>query len=79
MFIEPIDEKIYEGTANDGTRVIHQTLEQLIQRYPEHYHWSYKRFKANPELNNVYNLPKEQAITKVNIVKAEHQSLTNQP
>ncbi|MDM1248436.1 lysophospholipid acyltransferase family protein [Acinetobacter sp. R933-2] len=79
MFIEPIDEKIYEGTANDGTYVIHQTLEQLIQRYPEHYHWSYKRFKANPELNNVYNLPKEQAITKVNMVKAEHQSLTSQP
>lgn len=77
MFIEPIDEKIYEGSANDGTRVIHQTLEQLIQRYPEHYHWSYKRFKANPELNNVYNLPKEQAITKVNIVKAENQPLTN--
>lgn len=71
MFIEPLDERIYEGTAQDGTRVIHETLENLIQRYPEHYHWSYKRFKANPGLNNVYNLPKEEAITKIEQVRLE--------
>ncbi len=44
MHIEPMDEKIYEGSADDGTFVIHQAIEQLIQHYPEHYHWSYKTF-----------------------------------
>jgi hypothetical protein len=31
MHIEPMDEKIYEGSADDGTFVIHQAIEQLIQ------------------------------------------------
>ena len=33
MHIEPINPQIYEGSAEDGTLIIHQTLEQLIQRY----------------------------------------------
>lgn len=77
MFIEPIDEQIYQGSANDGTRIIHQALEHLIERFPQHYHWSYKRFKANPQLRNVYTLSNEQAITNINRVKAENQTLTN--
>ena len=77
MFIEPMDEQIYQGSANDGTRIIHQALEHLIERFPQHYHWSYKRFKANPQLRNVYTLSNEQAITNINRVKAENQTLTN--
>ncbi|MFT4019883.1 MAG: lipid A biosynthesis acyltransferase [Acinetobacter sp.] len=65
MFIEPIDEKIYEGTDCDGTRIIHSMIEKLILKYPQHYHWSYKRFKANPQLDNIYNLPKQEALNKV--------------
>ena len=65
MFIEPIDTKVYEGTANDGTRIIHQTLEQLIQRHPMHYHWSYKRFKANPALKNIYDIDETEALAQV--------------
>lgn len=79
MFIEPINEQIYQGNANDGTRVIHQTIEHLIARFPEHYHWSYKRFKANPELRNVYTLPKEQAIAQINAIKTENLHLTQKP
>lgn len=79
MFIEPMDEQIYQGTANDGTRVIHQTIEHLITRFPEHYHWSYKRFKANPELGDLYTLPNEQAIAKINAIKAENHSLADEP
>ncbi|MNS12414.1 Lipid A biosynthesis lauroyl acyltransferase [compost metagenome] len=71
MYIEPMDEKIYEGSADDGTYVIHQAIEQLIQRYPEHYHWSYKRFKANPALENVYNIDPNEALQIVAKLKAE--------
>ncbi len=71
MFIEPINDRIYEGTPQDGTRVIHETIENLIRRYPEHYHWSYKRFKANPELNNIYNVPKDQALERIKQIRLE--------
>ncbi|OTG81688.1 lysophospholipid acyltransferase family protein [Acinetobacter sp. ANC 4648] len=70
MFIEPIDERIYEGTAIEGTQVIHATIEHLIERYPEHYHWSYKRFKANPALDGIYNMPHLDAMKKIESVRA---------
>lgn len=70
MHIEAIDEQIYQGTPNQGTAVIHQTIEDLIARYPEHYHWSYKRFKANPALANIYNLPTAEALQRVADLRA---------
>ncbi|MFW2160739.1 lysophospholipid acyltransferase family protein [Acinetobacter beijerinckii] len=65
MFIEPIDPRVYEGSAEDSTLVIHQTLEKLIQRYPEHYHWSYKRFSANPALKKIYDIDENNALIKI--------------
>ena len=75
MYIEPINEQVYQGSAEHGTRVIHQAIEGLVQRYPEHYHWSYKRFKANPALANVYNLPCEQALVKVQALRQHQQQV----
>jgi len=65
MYIEPINPQIYEGPAENGTRIIHQSLEQLIQRYPEHYHWSYKRFRANPALKKIYDIDETEALAQV--------------
>lgn len=65
MYIEPINPQIYEGPAENGTRIIHQSLEQLIQRYPEHYHWSYKRFRANSALKKIYDIDETEALTQV--------------
>lgn len=50
MYIEAIDEHIYQCDANAGTAIIHRAIEDLIRRYPTHYHWSYKRYKAHPDL-----------------------------
>lgn len=77
MYVEAMDDAIYQGSANDATALIHHTLEQLIRRYPEHYHWSYKRFKANPKLSRLYNEPQDQALAKVQAVRAEYQSTQN--
>lgn len=74
MHIKPISDEIYHGSANDGTEVIHHEIEKLIQRFPEHYHWSYKRFKANPALRNLYNLPHEQAISLVTKIRQQQTS-----
>jgi Kdo2-lipid IVA lauroyltransferase/acyltransferase len=65
MYIEPINPQIYEGPAENGTRIIHQSLEQLIHRYPEHYHWSYKRFRANPALKKIYDIDETEALAQV--------------
>ena len=74
IYIEPVDDAIYQGTATEGTLVIHRAIEGLIQRYPEHAHWSYKRFKAHPDLHDLYNIPKEQALDKIQKLR-EHSTL----
>ena len=71
IHIEKLDSRIYEGSANDGSGVIFSALEDLIRRYPEHYHWSYKRFKANPALEDIYNLSPEQANEVVQNLRSE--------
>ncbi|MEB3766251.1 lysophospholipid acyltransferase family protein [Acinetobacter sp. MD2] len=71
MHIEAIDEQIYQGSDVEGTRIIHHMIENLIRQYPEHYHWSYKRFKANPELDDVYHLSTEDALKKVAQVRKQ--------
>ncbi|MEG0481617.1 MAG: lysophospholipid acyltransferase family protein [Acinetobacter sp.] len=75
MTIEPVDERIYQVNANDGTSIICRQIEKLIQQYPEHYHWSYKRFKAHPQLKKIYNIPHQDAMALINSVRDE--SLTN--
>ncbi|MHA3982614.1 lysophospholipid acyltransferase family protein [Acinetobacter venetianus] len=71
MVIEPINPQIYQGTAEDGTLIIHQSLEQLIRRYPEHYHWSYKRFRANKALKKIYDIDEKEALEKVDQVRKQ--------
>ncbi|EPH34387.1 lipid A biosynthesis acyltransferase [Acinetobacter gyllenbergii] len=77
MYVEPINPQIYEGNAEDGTLIIHQTLEQLIRRYPEHYHWSYKRFRANPALKKIYDIDENEALAKVAEVRLQTQQQEN--
>ncbi|WP_180012791.1 lysophospholipid acyltransferase family protein [Acinetobacter sp. YH16031] len=72
IHIEAIDEKIYQGDANQGTGIIINTIENLIQRHPEHYHWSYKRFRAHENLGNIYKLDHNQALSKVNQLRTSN-------
>jgi len=72
IHIEAIDEKIYQGDANQGTGIIINTIENLIQRHPEHYHWSYKRFRAHEDLGNIYKLDHNQALSKVNQLRTSN-------
>ncbi len=46
-------------------------LSNSFYQYPEHYHWSYKRFKANPALDNIYNIDPTEALKIVDRLKAE--------
>lgn len=69
IHIEAVDDAIYNGTATEGTLVIHRAIEGLIQRYPEHAHWSYKRFRAHPDLHDIYDIPKDLALNKIQMVR----------
>jgi len=66
-----LNPKIIEGNAEDGTLIIHQTLENLIQRLPVHYNWSYKRFSANPRLHKIYDIDVNEALAKVAEVRQQ--------
>lgn len=69
IYIEAVDDTIYNGTATEGTLVIHRAIEDLIQRYPQHAHWSYKRFRAHPDLHDIYDIPKDLALDKIQMVR----------
>lgn len=69
IFIEAIDPAIYTQSAEFGTKIIHQKIQALIQKNPENYHWSYKRFNANPELHKIYNIPTDSALKLVEKVR----------
>lgn len=77
MFVEPIDEQIYTCDANQGTHIILNALETLIHRYPEHYHWSYKRFKANPEIGNIYDISPDEALQRINTLREKAKNQAN--
>ncbi|MCH4246851.1 MAG: lysophospholipid acyltransferase family protein [Acinetobacter populi] len=74
MFIEPMSEEIYD-TSKNGTLLIHKTMEALISRYPEHYHWSYKRFKANPATSALYTLPNGKALALIRQIQMQSSTL----
>ena len=77
MYIEAVDEQIYQCDANAGTAIIHNAIENLIRRYPAHYHWSYKRYKAHPDLRGVYHKPVQEALADVQAIRTQVQNLAN--
>lgn len=47
------------------TQKLHHDLEQFITQQPIHYHWSYKRFKANPNTGYIYTLSHQDALNLI--------------
>ncbi|RYY80485.1 MAG: lipid A biosynthesis acyltransferase [Moraxellaceae bacterium] len=58
--IEPVDPRIHSADLQQSVDALNQSIEQLVRRHPVHYHWSYKRFKANPLLENIYYVADKQ-------------------
>jgi len=65
MVIQPVHSSIYTCSDIEGTQKIHRMIEALIEKHPEHYHWSYKRFKAHPQLHNIYDIPQIEALKNI--------------
>src|SRR5699024_7394843 len=45
VYIEPAPKDIYSADEAVSLAAMNQALETLISRYPEQYHWTYKRFR----------------------------------
>lgn len=45
VYIEPAPEALYSEDEATSVAAMNAKLEELIQRYPEQYHWTYKRFR----------------------------------
>src|SRR5699024_2132948 len=45
VYIEPASQDIYAADEAVALGAMNRTLEELIKRYPDQYHWAYKRFR----------------------------------
>lgn len=50
------DERIYHADNTVATQALNQAMQQMINRFPAHYMWNYKRFKHVPNIDNIYAL-----------------------
>lgn len=70
MTITAVNPQLYNG-GNQGTRILLAQIEQVIARHPEHYHWSYKRFKANPNTHHLYTMPRADAVRLIRRIQSD--------
>lgn len=54
MYFDRPDPEIYNADLTASTAAMNRTIETLIRRSPEHYHWFYKRFKNNETMPDPY-------------------------
>lgn len=54
------DENLYNTNSEIATTALNHAIAQMINRFPQHYMWNYKRFKHVPNINDIYALTTEQ-------------------
>ncbi|XID75514.1 lysophospholipid acyltransferase family protein [Alkanindiges sp. WGS2144] len=71
IHIEPMDDTIRSASLQQSVDCLNASIEQLIQAHPAHYHWTYKRFKANPALEDIYYQDDAQVADKIKTSQQE--------
>lgn len=72
IYIEKVSDSITSPNLQESVDTLNQAMEQLIKREPQHYHWSYKRFKAYPLLDRAYYVDEQEAHELVKQAKQEY-------
>lgn len=54
IFLSEPDPEVYSGDVAIATAAMNRSIETLIRRDPAQYQWSYKRFRKNESLPDVY-------------------------
>lgn len=60
IYINDVGEQypeIYNSDITISTTAMNKVVEDLINRFPEHYMWGYKRFRGSKETENLYQKP----------------------
>ena len=70
--IESLDDVIRSANLQDSVDSLNASMTQLIARHPSHYHWTYKRFKANPLLESIYGLPEPEVTAQIKQAQIAH-------
>lgn len=64
--IENVHDDIRSSDLQQSVDALNLSMETLIRRHPEHYHWNYKRFKKLPLLDQAYYAEPAIALTLAN-------------
>jgi KDO2-lipid IV(A) lauroyltransferase len=72
IYFEKINDSIKSTHLQESVDTLNQAMEQLIRRAPQHYHWTYKRFKADPLLDQAYYVDDLQALELVKQAKQQY-------
>lgn len=54
------DPKLFDKDIVVATSALNKAMEDMIKRFPDHYMWSYRRFKQIPLINNPYKASTDQ-------------------
>lgn len=74
VYIEPAPEDIYSADEAVSLAAMNRTVATLIKRYPEQYHWTYKRFRRINEIK--HGLYKRQMVPLLRQARKENKVLT---
>ena len=55
VMVEKPEFEIHDRTVEDFNAAMNLQMEGIINRWPNQYQWTYKRFKRQPEGNNPYD------------------------
>lgn len=76
IYIEKVSDSIKSTSLQESVDTLNASMEQLIRRAPQHYHWTYKRFKADPLLDQAYYADEQQALALVEQAKQQYADQT---
>ena len=70
--IQAMDNAIRSRNLQESVDSLNASMAQLITTHPIHYHWNYKRFKANPLLEDIYSIDDAKVAAQIKIAQAAH-------
>lgn len=73
VYIEPASESIYSDNEALSLSAMNEKLAELIGRYPEQYHWTYKRFRRINEID--YGVYHKRHVPALQRARKENRSL----
>lgn len=69
--------ELYNTDMHIATAALNNAMQSMIEKFPEHYMWGYRRFKHVPGIDDVYNIDIQQLKTNIHQLYHQHQQIQN--